>query len=540
MSAPGPRDAEGPAARVDTDVLVVGGGLAGTWAAWSAAEAGASVVLVDKGFCGTSGVTATAGVGHWWVPPAERRVAMAARAALGGGLTDEAWMHAILETTWERLPAIGRVLPFPVDESGTRRYRSVRGPEYLRAMRRLVQQAGVRILDHHPALELLTDPDGAVVGAAGVSRQPLGTWHARASAVILASGGCAFRSDLLGCHNNSGDGHLMAAELGVELSGMEFSSYYTVAPAHTTMTRSMSYLFADYVDADGAPLDLGVGPGWPVELARHLVEGPVRARLSRMPVATRERMPQVQPNFQLPFDRRGVDPYRDWFEVTLRPEGTIRGTGGLRVHDVDGSTGVPGLFAVGDVASRESVAGATSGGGAQNSAWALTSGTFAGRSAAARSRSAAATGTRCLDAPARPRGGAGLGPRRQVGALPAPAIGDLVAQVQAEVHPLEKNLFRTEDGLQRSLVALDGLWAGGVGHLPASTDPRTTLLSREVAAMTAVARWCYRAALARTETLGMHLREDHPAATGPARRLVVRGVDEVLVEPAPAAGGLPS
>jgi succinate dehydrogenase/fumarate reductase flavoprotein subunit len=42
---------------LDTDVLVIGGGLAGTWAAVAAARAGASAVLVDKGFRGTSGLT---------------------------------------------------------------------------------------------------------------------------------------------------------------------------------------------------------------------------------------------------------------------------------------------------------------------------------------------------------------------------------------------------------------------------------------------------------------------------------------------------
>ena len=51
-----------------TDVLVIGGGLAGAWAGVAAAREGASVVIADKGYCGTSGVTATAGPGHWWVP----------------------------------------------------------------------------------------------------------------------------------------------------------------------------------------------------------------------------------------------------------------------------------------------------------------------------------------------------------------------------------------------------------------------------------------------------------------------------------------
>ena len=40
---------------VSADVLVIGGGPAGEWAAVAAAEADARVVLVDKGYLGTSG-----------------------------------------------------------------------------------------------------------------------------------------------------------------------------------------------------------------------------------------------------------------------------------------------------------------------------------------------------------------------------------------------------------------------------------------------------------------------------------------------------
>jgi succinate dehydrogenase/fumarate reductase flavoprotein subunit len=39
---------------LDADVLVIGGGPAGTWAAVAAAAGGQKVVLADKGFCGTS------------------------------------------------------------------------------------------------------------------------------------------------------------------------------------------------------------------------------------------------------------------------------------------------------------------------------------------------------------------------------------------------------------------------------------------------------------------------------------------------------
>jgi len=43
---------------LQTDVLVIGGGPAGAWAALSAAQNGARVILADKGYLGTSGATA--------------------------------------------------------------------------------------------------------------------------------------------------------------------------------------------------------------------------------------------------------------------------------------------------------------------------------------------------------------------------------------------------------------------------------------------------------------------------------------------------
>ena len=55
----------------------------------------------------------------------------------------------------------------------------LQGPEYVRLMRKQVKAAGVRILDHSPALELLVDDAGAVCGATGVRRQAEDTWVVR-------------------------------------------------------------------------------------------------------------------------------------------------------------------------------------------------------------------------------------------------------------------------------------------------------------------------------------------------------------------------
>ncbi len=198
----------------DADVLVIGGGPAGAWAACSAAARGAKVVLVDKGCCGTSGATASAGTGVWYVAPdhGKRLAAMESREKLGGYLQDRGWMTRVLDRTYESVNLLAEWgYPFPRDDDGQERRTNLRGPDYMKLMRRQVRRAGVTIFDHSPALELLTGDDGIVAGARGVRRQEGGTWAVHAKAVVVATGGCAFLSGGRGCNVLTGDGYLMAA-----------------------------------------------------------------------------------------------------------------------------------------------------------------------------------------------------------------------------------------------------------------------------------------------------------------------------------------
>lgn len=463
------------------DVLVIGGGMAGAWAAIGARRAGASVTLVEKGWLGTSGVTATAGPGHWWVAPGEREAAIARRRAQAGGIDDPLWMERIIETTWQNLPTLSDVYAFPKDENGQPRYRALRGPEYMRALRRRLEGIGVTILDHAPARALLRHGDGSIGGAVGLRRgQP---WRIAAGAVVLATGGTAFRSRLLGAHNNTADGHLMAAEAGAALSGMEFTAVYCVAPARTTLTRSMSFAFATYYDAEGHVLPIS-GPDITRPLAQALLRGRVFADLARTPEDIRAHVPTISPNFVLPFHRWGIDPYSQRFEVTLHGEGTIRGIGGLAVETAECATAVPGLFVAGDAATRELVAGAISGGGNINSAWALSSGLWAGAGAArhAAGSRARAGGTAAAQPAAQPRDPAAI-----------------LSRVQAAMLGYDRVLFRSASKLRESLADMDAAWA----ELN-ETD------ARELSAMVAAARWSLTAALARRESRGLHQRIDYP------------------------------
>jgi succinate dehydrogenase/fumarate reductase flavoprotein subunit len=274
----------------------------------------------------------------------------------GCGLADRGWMERIIDTTWRTLPTLAPFYRFDVNDAGKTVYNALRGPEYVRALRHAALDAGVTILDQSPVLELLLHGDGSVAGANGVRRQLHRMFTVRAGAVILATGGCGFLGGLLGSHTNTGDRHLMALEAGAELSGMEFSNAYSVSPRWNS-TRTLIYSYARYYDADGKELDIHPRSG---DLARALIAGPVYARLNDCPDGLRRSLPQIRPMTLLPFVRKGVDVYNEPFEVKLFAEGTIRGTGGLRIVGDHCETTVPGLFAAGDTATRELIAGAVS------------------------------------------------------------------------------------------------------------------------------------------------------------------------------------
>ncbi len=516
---------------LDADVLVIGGGPAGTWAAWNAAQAGASVVLVDKGYCGSSGATAPSGTGVWVIPPTteDREKAKAQREALGGYLADHDWMDRVLDRTWSNMELVEAWgYPFPRENGETVR-RNLQGPEYMRLMRKVISRAGVKILDHSPALELLVDGSGNVAGARGVQQQEERDWTVRSGAVVIATGGCAFLSKALGTNNNTGDGYLFAGEAGAELSGMEFSSQYAVSTVFGSVTKTAHYSWAVFTNEAGEDIKaVKDGHHSAATIGRTLINGPVYAQL----IKAKER-PEVQaflrlaqPNFFLPFDRSGIDPFNERFPVTLVLEGTVRGTGGIRITDETCASRVPGLYAAGDAATRERICGGFTGGGSHNAAWAMSSGSWAGEGAAAFAlRLGASRKTRRLT-------GAGTWKITESDAA--------IARVKNEMLPLEKNMFRTDAGLRSSLAVLDGLWASG---MPQSAEvvggAREVQRSREAAALAATARWAYTSALARTESRGMHRRTDFPQIDPlQQHHQILSGVDTIALryeQPVPRA-----
>ncbi|MFD2249266.1 succinate dehydrogenase/fumarate reductase flavoprotein subunit [Pseudochelatococcus lubricantis] len=518
---------------LETDVLVIGGGPAATWAALTAREEGARVVLADKGYCGSSGVAAPSTIGHWWVAEENRPAAMAEKARAGGYLSDPAWMARILDETWRTWPRIADRRGYRQGDDGDAGAQPlVQGPVYLREMRRLIKQAGVTILDHSPALELLA-ADGAVCGARGLRRHAAGPWRVHAGAVILATGGCAFKSGCLGGNVATGDGYLMAAEAGARLTGMEFSNYYGLVPVGCSIDKNGYYLLATYYDERGREIDRGWSPPAGVvgtAIARAFIEGPVFARFDRVAPQDRLAVRASQPNLLIQFDRLGIDPFTEKFRIEPIMEGSVRGTGGVVVADETCWTGVPGLWVAGDTASRQHITGAASGAGSANAAWTVSSGRWSGKAAARHARERGRP--RGHPAPAAPEGrnGAAARPTTEAGALQR-----LEKLIGAEVHPLEKNGLRSATGMTEALGRLENGWDLLRNGL-AADDVRARIRLRETEAMLATARWSYIAALAREETRGMHVRADFPATEqGQHRQLILSGIDAPVLEAVPVA-----
>jgi succinate dehydrogenase/fumarate reductase flavoprotein subunit len=516
---------------LQADVLVIGGGPSGAWAALAAADTGARVVLADKGYFGTSGATAPSNTGTWFVPPGEdRQLTVERRWQRTGGLADQRWMLRCVDRAYENLLKLSEWgYPFPSEDDGKLYIANLRGPDYMAFMRRRVLRAGVTVLDHHPALELLSDGE-SVTGAAGLDRQRGGDWRVDAGAIVLATGGCAFGERILGATTLTGDGLLMAAEAGASLSGMEFTGKYTLAPHGSSLNKGLPFRWARFFREDGTPildgngehLSNGIGER-ERDIVSAMIAAPVFAKLDMAEPALKDWLRRGQPNCFTPYDRMGIDPFSDLFRVTFKAEGTVRGTGGIRIATSDCGTDVAGLYVAGDAASRENLTGGVSGGGGPNSSWAIASGWWSGQGAAAHARRYE---TKAFRRASRPLGQAGLRPAASAKA----GVGakEIVDTVRAEVIPLEKNYFRDGGRLRASRDRLDSLWHEVRDHLCGESNDR--LRSREAASIVAAGRWSVTAALAREESRGMHRRSDiknsDPAF---ARRLVLTGVDAIAI-----------
>ncbi len=213
----------------DADVVIVGGGLAGSMAALQARKAGASVIVLDSADPMRSG-SAGAGVDHLfcYVPPVHEKMGYSREdmkqdlhrgPAISQGYAYGEFTDFFVEHSFERIMSLEqygvrlryedhtlsdgfRLMPqfHPIPATINFDGRDIK-PKLTLAM----QGAGVRILPHRAAVEILLDENGAAAGVIAISGRDETLSIIRAKATILATAAGAGR---LGENTNTTHRHL--------------------------------------------------------------------------------------------------------------------------------------------------------------------------------------------------------------------------------------------------------------------------------------------------------------------------------------------
>lgn len=243
---------------LSADVIVVGAGGAGTYAALTLKKHGLDPLLVTKGFVGKSGCSIFAGnlaggsmldgtketgevvadffirwMNHFLI---DQTYAKSAAAWLDSDYfpeLDEAGLYFRRDDQGDLVMSKGKGRVAAANQQGQS------GVLFMDRRRKQVRQNDVRTLEETAITSLLTD-EGRVVGATGL-HYPSGEVYAiRAKAVVLATGHSdriAIRST--GTREQSADGIALAARVGAEMCNLEIQWWHASDFAHPNAWQRM-------------------------------------------------------------------------------------------------------------------------------------------------------------------------------------------------------------------------------------------------------------------------------------------------------------
>ena len=529
------------ATHLETDVLVIGAGGAGMYAALEAARNGASVILADRSLIGRGGATVMA--------------QMTVAAALGEQTPDH-WEHHFADTLNAGRGLCDERLAALLCEDGPHRLREMdawkvgwaredghikqaqapghdrprcayvdflsTGPAVSKTLRTQLNSAdGIRRIGDLVIVDIALD-DGEACGATALHLPTGQAVTIAAKAVIIATGGLTG----LYCRNSAssnmgGDGYALALRAGAELIDMEFVQFFPIghlAPRLVGMdpimwdpfryklggkllNSEMREFEEDYATRDkrsdgtyvltrdlatyAITKEVEAGRGSPAGGAylsfQHVPEAEIRAAFG--PVVDR-------------LKENGIDLAKGPVEVAPIAHYHM---GGIRVDDLM-QTGVPGLFACGEAVGGANGANRLSGNAITE---AFVFGARAGREAAQRAKAATAMWT--ADA-SRPTLDLLQSASKRDAPNPAATVVKLQAVMADDVGP-----FRTDAKLRKAIASIAQLKAD-IGDTPLSSaaafDP-VLVDWLDLRNMLQVAQSVAVPALARTESRGAHQRDDH-------------------------------
>ncbi len=201
---------------IRSDVVVIGSGFAGVFAALEARRHGMSVTLVDKGTVGWSGLSPWASDSRPFDPSIYDRNEWLDNLAINAEwLFDRRWMDIFLDESldiFNTLHAWGCHECHPFERSGI--------------FRKLLEAADVRLVERVMVTDLLRDAGGRVSGVLGFtfddSHSACQAVQCAAKVVILCAGAGAYKSPGFPNWGQTFDGDAMAFEAGAWITGKEF------------------------------------------------------------------------------------------------------------------------------------------------------------------------------------------------------------------------------------------------------------------------------------------------------------------------------
>ena len=233
---------------LETDVLVVGAGGAGMYAAIAAARDGADVILADKSLIGRGGatimaqMTTAAALGEQEPDSWEKHLEDTLEA--GRGLCDEELSAILCEEAIDRIREMddwkvgwarkdGKITGVMAPGHSVPRCVYVdflnTGPAVAKCLRTQVARADSVIRVSGLAINDVVVDDGIVTGAVGWNLADETPVTIAANAVVLAAGGLTrLYARNSASVNMNGDGYAMALRAGAELIDMEFPQFFPI------------------------------------------------------------------------------------------------------------------------------------------------------------------------------------------------------------------------------------------------------------------------------------------------------------------------
>lgn len=235
---------------LETDVLIIGGGIAGIRAAAEAANSGVTVTLTNKGHVGKDGAAVwMAGMGYQAAlyPPDSLEVHVEDTVRGGKYLNNQKLVYEFLKLAPDSVNDLAKwgmrfgkkegkfvqvQLPgetYPRSMCHTFSSQSL-GGEYRKVLpRQVTNKKNISVLNDLFVIDLLTC-DGRVVGALGVDLRNGSFKAVKAKCTILATGGFMALYEFTTANPTlTGDGQGMAFRAGARMVGMEFIQFFPAA-----------------------------------------------------------------------------------------------------------------------------------------------------------------------------------------------------------------------------------------------------------------------------------------------------------------------